>query len=81
MFGSTKCSVNFSLRLDDKSHRPNHVKFFHPRVAIPACQPNIIDNLHIHGSPCVAQNKFPILSQGGVMVNEIMREDDLWHID
>ncbi len=35
-------------------------------VAIPTCHPNSVDNLHVHGLLCVAQNMFPILSQGGI---------------
>jgi hypothetical protein len=35
-------------------------------VAIPTCHPNSLGDLHVHGLPCVAQNMFPILSQGGI---------------
>jgi hypothetical protein len=62
VFGFAKRSVNCSLGVDDKSHRPNYVNFSHPRVAILACQPNTIDNLHVHGSPCVPQSMYPIIS-------------------
>ncbi len=72
VFGYAKRTTNFSLRADDKLHRPNHVNFSHPHVIIPTCQPNNVDNLHIHGLPCVAQSMFPILSQGGMVVSEIM---------
>jgi hypothetical protein len=81
VFGSTKCGVNFSPSADDDLHRPNRLNFFRPHVAILACQPNSVDDLSIPGSPCVAHNMFPILFQGGIMVNEIMRGDGIWHID
>ncbi len=42
-----------------------------------ACQPNSVNNLHIHGLPCVAQSMLSILSQGGIVVNEIMSGDGL----
>ncbi len=77
MFGSAKRSTNFSPRADDKLHRPNHVSFSHPRVTVPACQPNSVNDLHIHGLPCVAQNMLSTLSQGGIVVNEIMCGDGL----
>jgi hypothetical protein len=37
-------------------------------IAIPAFQPNIVDDLHIHGSPSVPQSMYPIFSQGGIVV-------------
>jgi hypothetical protein len=77
VFDSAKRSTNVSPRADDKLHRPNHVNFSHPWVIVPACQPNSVNDLHIHGLPCVAQNMFPILFQGGIMVNEIMCGDGL----
>jgi hypothetical protein len=81
VFGFAKQSADFSPRVDDESHRPNHVNFSHPRVVIPTCHPNNVGDLHIHGSPCVAQNMFLIFSQGGIVVNEVMCGDDLWHFD
>ncbi len=63
VFGSTKHSVDFLPKASNKSHRPNHVKFSCPYVAIPTCHPNNVNNLHIHGSPCVTQSMLCILSQ------------------
>jgi len=37
-------------------------------IAIPAFQPIIVDDLHIHGSPSVPQSMYPIFFQGGIMV-------------
>jgi hypothetical protein len=34
VFGSTKHNVDFSLRVDDKLHRPNCINFSCPRVAV-----------------------------------------------
>jgi hypothetical protein len=81
VFSSTKHNVDFSFGANNKSHRPNHVKFSRPHVAIPTCHPNNVNNLQVHGSPCVTQSMFSILSQGGIVVNEITCEDGLWHID
>jgi hypothetical protein len=36
-----------------------------------------VNDLHVHGSPCVAQSLFPIFFQGGIVVNEIMCGDGL----
>ncbi len=58
VFSSTKHNSYFSPRVSNELHRPNHVKFSCPRVAIPTCHPNNVNNLHIHGSPCVTQNMF-----------------------
>jgi hypothetical protein len=77
VFGFAKHSVDCFLGVDDKSHRPNYVNFSHPCVAILACQPNIIDDLHVHGSPCVPQNMYPIIFQGGIKFSEIMCGDGL----
>ncbi len=77
MFGFAKCSVDCFLGVDDKSHRPNYVNFFHPCVAILTCQPNTIDDLHVHGLPCVPQSMYLIISQGGIEVSEIMCGDGL----
>lgn len=49
VFGFAKCSVNFSLDADDKSHRPNHIKFSHPRVVIFVYQLRSINDLSIGG--------------------------------
>jgi hypothetical protein len=37
VFGFAKCGVDFSLDVDDKSHRPNHINFSHPHVVFFAC--------------------------------------------
>jgi hypothetical protein len=81
VFGSAKHSANFLPRVDGESHRLNHVNFFHPHVVVPAYHPNNVNDLHVHGSPCVAQNMFLIFSLNGIVVSEIMCGDDLWHID
>jgi hypothetical protein len=81
VFGSTKHNAIFLPRVDDESHRRNHINFFHPYVVVPAYHPNSVNNLHIHGSPCVAQNMFIIFSQSGIVVNENICGDDLCHID
>jgi hypothetical protein len=72
MFGYTKHGANVSPGANDESHRPNRVNFFRPHVVVFTCQPNSVDNLSVFGSPCVAQSMFPILSQGGMVVSEIM---------
>ncbi len=81
MFHFAQCDAHFVLGADDKSHRLDHVNFFCPRVAIPACQPNSVNNLSIPKSPCVAQCMFPILFQGGIAVSDIMCGDGIWHIE
>jgi hypothetical protein len=55
VFGFAQCGAHFVLGVDDKSHRPDHINFFRPHVAIPACQPNSVNDLSIAKSPCVAQ--------------------------
>ncbi len=77
VFGSTKCSVDFLPRASNKSHKANNVKISCPHVAIPTYHPNNVNNLHVHASPCVTQNMFSILSQGGIMVSEISCGDGL----
>jgi hypothetical protein len=77
VFGSTKRSADFLPRANNELHRPKHVKFSCPHVVIPTCHPNSVNNLHIHGSPCVTKNMFFILFQGGIMVNEITCGDGL----
>jgi hypothetical protein len=67
VFGSAKCSADFLPRVNNESPKANHVKFSCPHVAIPTCHPNSVNNLQIHGSPCVTQNMFSILSQGGII--------------
>ncbi len=81
MFGSAKHNAHFLPRVDDESRRPNHINFSRPCVVVPACHPNNVNNLHVHGSPCVAQNMFFIFAQSGIVVSEIMCGDALWHID
>ncbi len=81
MFSFAKCNVDFSLRVNDELHIPNCMNFSCHHVAIFTCHHNNVDNLHIHGSPCVRQNMFPIFSQGGIVVSEITCEDGLRHID
>ncbi len=81
VFVFTKCNVDFSLGVNDESHRLDCMNFSYHHVAILTCYPNNVDNLHIHVSPCVTQNMFPILSQGDIVVNEIMCGDGLCHID
>ncbi len=81
MFGSAKCGANFSPSVDDESHKHDRINFSCPHVVVPACQPKSVNNLSILGSPCVAQNMFLIRSQSGIMVNEIMCGDGIWHID
>jgi len=66
---------------DDKSHKPDRINFSCPHVTVPTCQPDNIDNLSVLESPCVGQNMFPILFQGGIAISEIMCGDGFWHID
>jgi hypothetical protein len=66
------------LFLDDESHRLDHVNFL---ITILKFQPNIVDELHAHGSPSVPQNMYRIFSQGGIVVSEIIYGDGLWHIN
>jgi hypothetical protein len=58
LLGFVKHNANFLPSMDDESHRPNHVNFFHPRAVVLACHPNNVNDLHIHGSSCVTQNMF-----------------------
>ncbi len=81
MFGFAQHGAHFVLGAHDKSHRPYHVNFFRPRVAILACQPNSVNDLSIPKSPCVAQSMFHIFFQGGTTVIDIMCGDDIWHIN
>jgi hypothetical protein len=81
VFRFTKHNAHFLLGADDESHRLDHVNFSHPCVVVPTYQPNSVDDLFILRSPCVAQSMFPIFFQGGIMVNEIMCGDGIWHID
>jgi hypothetical protein len=37
VFGSTKCSVEFSPKADDELHRLDCVNFSHLHVVVPAC--------------------------------------------
>ncbi len=37
VFGSSKRSVDFFPKVDDESHRLDHVNFSHPHVVVPAC--------------------------------------------
>jgi hypothetical protein len=50
-------------------------------ITILAFQPNIVDDLHVYGFPSVPQNMYPILSQGGIVVGEIIYGDGFWHIN
>ncbi len=77
VFGFAKHDVDFLLRVDDESRRPNCINFSHPCVAIFAYQPNSVDNLPVPKSPCVAQSMFPLFFQGGITINEIMCGDGL----
>jgi hypothetical protein len=81
VFGSTKHIAYFLSSAYDESHRLDCFNFSRPRVVVPTCQPNNVDNLSIPKSPCVAQNMFPTLFQGGVTINEIMCGDGIWNID
>jgi hypothetical protein len=62
VFGFAMHNVNFSPRANNELHRPNHVKFFCLHVVVLACYPNSVNNLHVHGSPCVTQSMFSIFS-------------------
>ncbi len=77
VFGFAKHNVDFSPRANNKSHRPNHIKFSCPHVAIPTCHPNNVNNLQVHGLTCVTQSMFSIFSQGGIVVSEIACGDGL----
>jgi hypothetical protein len=48
VFSSTKCSANCFPRVDDNSHRPDHVNVFCPCVANLPIQPNNVDNMSIN---------------------------------
>ncbi len=52
MFGLAEHNVDYSLGVDDDSHRLNHINFFHPCVDVSPSQPNNVDDLHIHQQPC-----------------------------
>ncbi len=60
VFGSAMHSVNFSPRANNELHKPSHVKFSCPHVVVLVYHPNSVDDLHVHGSPCVTQNMFYI---------------------
>jgi hypothetical protein len=81
VFGSINHSVDYSPRVDDELHKVDCANFSWLCMAIPTCQLNNIDNLLIHGSPCVPQSMYPIVSPCGIKVNEIMCGDGLWHIE
>jgi hypothetical protein len=49
--------------------------------SVPACHPNSVNDLHVHGSPCVTQKYVSYFFQSGIVVNEIMCGDEVWHID
>jgi len=81
VFGSANHNIDCSPRAYDELHRLGCVNFSWLCVAIPTCQPNIVDDLHIHGSQYVPQSMYPIVSQGGIKVNKIMCGDGHWHIE
>jgi hypothetical protein len=51
-------NIDYSLGENGKLHKLDRANFSYPHVAIPACQPNTIKNLHVHGSPYVPQNMY-----------------------
>jgi hypothetical protein len=77
VFGFAKCGVDFSPSANDELHRPNHINFSHPHVAILAFQPSSVDDLSVLGSPCIAQSTFPIFFQGGITASKVMCGDGI----
>jgi hypothetical protein len=61
VFGSNMNSVNFSPNANNELHRPDHVIFLILMVLL-TCPPNSVNDLHVHGSPCVTQSMFSISS-------------------
>jgi len=70
VFGSAERSINFPPNIDNDSHHPNCVKFFCPRIIVLAVEPNIMDNVRIRQPPFGPSNLLPLVSRGGLELNE-----------
>jgi len=65
-FNSAKWSIDCFPRENVDSDRLDHVNFFHLCVSIPPCQPNSVNNLHVHRLPCSSHNMLFKVSKGGL---------------
>jgi hypothetical protein len=45
VFGSAKEPTDYPLGVNNDSHDPNHVNFYHPQTTIIATQSNIVGNV------------------------------------
>ncbi len=45
VFGYDKQIIDCPLSVDNDSHCPNYVNFFHPKVTVPTIEPNIVEDL------------------------------------
>jgi hypothetical protein len=80
VFSLAKCSTHCFPRVDDNSHRLDHVNVFCPCVADPPSQPNNVNNMSINRL-CSSHTMYPIVFQVGLEVKEIVCGDGIWHID
>ncbi len=78
-FNSAMWSIDYFPRANVDLDRLDHVNFFHLHVSIPPCQPNSVDNLHVHRLTCSSHNMLFRVSEGGLKKMEIICGDGMWH--
>jgi hypothetical protein len=80
-FNSARWNIDCFPRENVDLDRLNHVNFFDLCVSIPPCQPNNVDNLHVHRSPCSSHNMLFKVFKDGLKNIKIICGDGMWHID
>jgi hypothetical protein len=61
VFGSTKQLAICPFSVDNDSHHPNNVNFYHPWITILAAKPNIMDDVKMQRMPFNPSNLLLVL--------------------